>query len=162
VSKGRGIFGALRDTVLAFNLKELGIIIFVSLELPDESPVSKKNSKLSQPETVSTAAPLAKSARHKLKLGLWRRQLPSRYGIGEGTGLMRAIAERLVGGVPTTTEPNGGASGQAKGLTFGIQDLKIAFHAQGSVVIDSNFRGRHFFSLVKQSMPTVLPSAKHK
>src|SRR5438552_5018357 len=75
---------------------------------------------------------------------------------------MRAIAERLVGGVPTTAEPNGGASGQAKGLAFGIQDLKIAFHAQGSVVIDSNFRGRHFFSLAKQSMPTVLPSAKHK
>ena len=154
--------GPLRDTALAHNLKELGIIIVVSLELPGGWPVSKKNSRLSQPETVSAVAPLAKPARHALKLGLWGRQLPSRYGIGEGTGLMRTIAERLVGGVPTTTEPNGGASGQAKGLAFGIQDLKIAFHAQGSVVIDSNFRGRHFFSLGKQSMPTVLPSAKHK
>src|SRR2546430_11579331 len=47
---------------------------------------SKKNSRLSQPETVSTVAPLARPARHSLRLGLWGRQLPGRYGVGEGTG----------------------------------------------------------------------------
>jgi hypothetical protein len=59
---------------------------------------------------------------------------------------MRAIAEGLVCGMPATAEPDGRPAGQAKGLSFGIKDLKVAFHPDGTVVIDSNFRGRHFFS----------------
>jgi hypothetical protein len=48
--------------------------------------------------------------------------------------------------MPATAEPDGRPAGQAKGLSLGIKNLKVAFHPDGTVVIDSNFRGRHFFS----------------
>jgi len=48
--------------------------------------------------------------------------------------------------VSATAEPNRGPSCQAKGLSFRIDDLKVAFDADGSIVIDRNFRSRHFFS----------------
>jgi hypothetical protein len=75
---------------------------------------------------------------------------------------MRAIAERLVCGVPATAEPDGSPSSQAKGFSLGIKDFEIAFHAYGSVVIDSNFRGRHFFSWTTGSMPILPRSDKRK
>jgi hypothetical protein len=59
---------------------------------------------------------------------------------------MRAITEGLVCGVPATAQPDGRPARQTKGLSFRIKDLEVAFHADGSVVIDSNFRGRHSFS----------------
>jgi len=59
---------------------------------------------------------------------------------------MRAVAKGLVCGVPAAAEPDGRPSGQAKGLSLRIKDLEIAFHTDGAVVIDSNFRDRHFFS----------------
>jgi hypothetical protein len=59
---------------------------------------------------------------------------------------MRAIAEGLVCGVPAAAEADGRPSGQAKGLSFRIKDFEVSFHSDGSVVIDRNFRGRHFFS----------------
>jgi hypothetical protein len=59
---------------------------------------------------------------------------------------MRAIAEGLVCRVTASAEPDGRPAGQAKGLSLRIKDLEVAFHADGTVVIDSNFRSRHFFS----------------
>jgi hypothetical protein len=75
---------------------------------------------------------------------------------------MRAIAERLVCGVPATAEPDGGPFSQAKGFSLGVKNFEIAFHAYGSVVIDSNFRGRHFFSWTTGSMPILPGIDKHK
>src|SRR6266576_2682597 len=93
---------------------------------------------------------------------LWGRQLPGGNGIGESAGLMRAIAERLVCGVPATAEPDSGPSSQAKWFSLGIKNFEIAFHAYGSIVIDSNFRGRHFFSWTTGSMPILPCSDKLK
>lgn len=152
----------LRDTERAYSLPDFGIIIFVSLELPGGRPVSSGNSRLSQPETVSRFETVGKPPAHPLRLRLCGRQLSGRNGIGESACLMRTIAERLVCGVPTTAEPNGGPSGQAKGLAFGIKDFEIAFHTDRSVVVNGNFRGRHFFSQVTLSMPTDPQSDKYK
>jgi hypothetical protein len=59
---------------------------------------------------------------------------------------MGTVAERLVCGMAATAKTDGGASRQSVRLSFGIHDFKIAFDANGSVVIDSDFRCRHFFS----------------
>jgi hypothetical protein len=64
--------------------------------------------------------------------------------------------------VPATAEPDGSPASQAKGFSLGINNFKIAFHAYGSVVIDSNFRGRHFFSWTIESMPILPCSDKGK
>jgi len=48
--------------------------------------------------------------------------------------------------VPATAKPDRGPPGQAKGLSFGIKDLEVAFYPDRSVVIHSYSRGRHFFS----------------
>jgi hypothetical protein len=59
---------------------------------------------------------------------------------------MRAIAKGLVGGVAAAAEAYRSPSSKAKGLPLGIDNLKITFDADGSVVIDHDFRRRHFLS----------------
>jgi hypothetical protein len=59
---------------------------------------------------------------------------------------VRAIAKGFIGGVATPAEANGCPSGKAEGLPFGIHNFEITLHADGTVVIDRNFRRRHFFS----------------
>jgi len=59
---------------------------------------------------------------------------------------MRSIAKGLVRGVPTAAETDNRPTGQAEGFAFRIEYLELALNPNGSVVIDSNFRGRHFFS----------------
>src|SRR5467141_3047914 len=49
--------------------------------------------------------------------------------------------------MPATAKPDRGPPGQAKGLSLGIKDLKVAFYSDRSVVINRNFRGCHLFSL---------------
>ena len=117
---------------------------------------------MSQPETVSTFETVGRAAWSGLQLRLWGRQLTSCNRIGESTGLVRAIAKRLVSRMPATAEPNGGAASQTEGLALRIEDLEVAFYPDGSVVIDRDFRGRHCFSCVFESMPTLLPSDKTK
>jgi hypothetical protein len=83
---------------------------------------------------------------HNLEFRLWGRQFSGRNGIGESTGLVGAIAEGLVCGVPAATETDDRPAGQAEGFAIRIEDFEVAFNPNGSVVIDSKFRGRHFFS----------------
>jgi len=59
---------------------------------------------------------------------------------------MGAVAEWFVCRVPAAAEPNGRPARQSKRSTFRIKDLEVAFYADRTVVIDSNLRGRHFFS----------------
>src|SRR6266568_3975466 len=80
----------------------------------------------------------------ELKLRLGRRQLPSGNGIREPAGLMGTVTERLARGVPATAKPDSGPASQAKRSTLWIKNLKVAFYADGTVVIDSDLRGRHF------------------
>jgi hypothetical protein len=59
---------------------------------------------------------------------------------------MRAIAKRLVGRMTTAAKTDRGTPGESEGLTLRIDNLEIAFHADGPVVIDRDFSRRHFFS----------------
>jgi len=59
---------------------------------------------------------------------------------------MRAIAKGLVGGVAAAAEAYRSASGEAKGLPLGIDNFEVPFDADGPVVVDRDFRRRHFFS----------------
>src|SRR5579862_6968481 len=40
----------------------------------------------------------------------------------------------------TAAQADGGASAQAEGLAFHVVDLEVAFHADGPVSVDDNFR----------------------
>jgi hypothetical protein len=75
---------------------------------------------------------------------------------------MGAVAERLICGVPTAAKPYGGPAGQSKRSALRIENLKFAFDADGTVVVDSDLRGRHFFSRTAVSMPKLPGSYKHK
>src|SRR6266478_7730090 len=101
---------------------------------------------MSHPETVSPVEGRWKLVPIALQLRLWGRQLPGCHRIGEPAGLMGAVAERLVCGVPATAKRYGRPTSQAKGFAFRIDNLEVAFDADRSVVIDCNFRCRHFFS----------------
>jgi hypothetical protein len=64
--------------------------------------------------------------------------------------------------VPTPAKTDGGAPGEAEGLALRIDNLEIAFHADGPVVVHRYFRRCHFFSLRSMSMPTLSKSGKQK
>ena len=59
---------------------------------------------------------------------------------------MGAVAEWLVGGVSAAAEADNRPASQPEWLSFGIKNLKFAFDANGTVVIDGDLGGRHFFS----------------
>jgi hypothetical protein len=106
---------------------------------------------MSQLETVSASeTETLEEAVTDLQLWFWRGQLPSGHSINESTGLVGAVAEWLVRGVPATAETDRGPPSQAKGFSFGINDLEVAFNADRTVVIDCYFRGNHFFLLDEQ------------
>jgi hypothetical protein len=48
--------------------------------------------------------------------------------------------------MPTAAKPDGGPASQSKRSAFRIENLKLAFYADGTVVVNSDLRGRHFFS----------------
>jgi len=81
-----------------------------------------------------------------LKLRLWGRQLAGGDGIREPASLMGAVAERFVPRMAAATEPDGGPASQSKRSAFRIKHLKVTFYADGTVVVDSDLRGRHLFS----------------
>jgi hypothetical protein len=87
---------------------------------------------------------------HALELGFGGRQFPGSDRIGESAGLVRPVAKGLVRGVPAAAETDDRPTGQAEGLALRIYDFEVAFYADGSVVIDSDFRSRHFFSLTTE------------
>ena len=117
---------------------------------------------MSQAETVSTFETDVKQGSPRSDLRLRRRQFASFYGMRESACFVRAVAKRLVGGVSAAAEPDGGATGQSKGSSLGIADLKIAFYADRTVVIDRNSCGCHSFSCIAVSMPTVSDGDKQK
>jgi hypothetical protein len=59
---------------------------------------------------------------------------------------MRAIAEGLVSGVAAAAEANGRSSGEAEELPVRIHNFEVTFHSDRPIVIDRDFRRRHFFS----------------
>jgi len=75
---------------------------------------------------------------------------------------MGTVTERLVCGMPTAAKPYGGPASQSKRPTLWIKNLKLAFYTDGTVVVDSDLRGRHFFSRTAVSMPKLPGSYKHK
>jgi hypothetical protein len=75
-------------------------IIFVPLELPTFWPVSVKNLELSQPETVSPGKKFREGVFCSLNFGLRRGKFAGFNAIVEPRNLVRAIAERLIRGMP--------------------------------------------------------------
>ena len=61
----------------------------------------------------------------------------------EADAFVAPVAERLVGGMAAAAETNPGASSKAERLPFRIDDLEIAFHAQGPVVGRGDFCSGH-------------------
>jgi hypothetical protein len=59
---------------------------------------------------------------------------------------MGAIAEWLVCGMTAAAKPDGRPASQTEWLSLRIKDLEFAFNADGAVMVDCDFRGRHLFS----------------
>lgn len=68
-----------------------------------------------------------------LQLGLGRRKIAGGHGIVEPGARVRAVTERLVGRLPAAAERNHGTAGQAEGGAGGVQNLEVAFDADGPV-----------------------------
>ena len=81
-----------------------------------------------------------------LQLRLWRGQLAGGDRIGESTGLVRTVAERLISGMPATAESDCCPASQPEGFALGIKDFEITFYADRSVMVDCNSSGGHLFS----------------
>jgi len=64
--------------------------------------------------------------------------------------------------VAAPAEAYGRPAGEAKGLPLGVDNFEITLDANGTVVLDRNFRRRHFFSCATQSMPILSHSNKRK
>jgi hypothetical protein len=62
---------------------------------------------------------------------------------------MRAIAKWLIHGASTAAEADGGAAAQTEGLALGVNQFKIAFDTQRSVVVYGDFCARHLRSWVE-------------
>jgi hypothetical protein len=88
------------------------------------------------------------TTRSLLNLGLrdgWRK-FAGYDGIAEADLFVRAVAEGLVGGCPATAQADRSASCEAEWRARWIDDLKIAFHSDGSIVVHRNLRRCHSFS----------------
>ena len=84
---------------------------------------------MSQLETVSTFETARSSFLGvSLQLRFWRGQLPSSHSIGESTGLVGAVTEWLVCGVPTAAQTDDGASRKTERLSLRIYDLEVSFY----------------------------------
>jgi hypothetical protein len=56
---------------------------------------------------------------------------------------MGSVAKGLRFGVPAATQSDGGAATKAKGLSFLVDDFKIAFDLNGAIVSHTNFGACH-------------------
>src|SRR5438105_746079 len=78
--------------------------------------------------------------------GLRRRQVPCLNLILKADFFVRAVAEGFVRRVAAAAQRHGGLPCQPKGFSLRIQDFKIAFDANGSIVSDGDPGCGHFFS----------------
>ena len=79
----------------------------------------------------------------RLDLGLWRRKLPRHDSVLETRRVVRPVAKRLVGGMPAAAQPNRRSPGQPKRVPLRVHNLKIAIHADGSVIANRYFCRSH-------------------
>ena len=112
----------------------------------------------SQSETVSS--PKAVSGHLELRLG--RRQFSRDHCVGEPAGLVAAVAEWLIGGLPAAAQADGGPASKPKRLPVWIDDLEIALDAKRSIMIHSDLGCRHFFSLDLDKIRRLEPLARAK
>src|SRR5215467_4277162 len=107
--------------------------------------------KVAENETKSQIDTVSRAIERRLdsNLGLRRGQIARRGGVAKPDAVMGTIAERLVRGLAATAKRYRRATRQSERLSCRIHDLKIPFHANGAVGVDSNFRRSHFlvFSL---------------
>src|SRR5512146_2749984 len=53
---------------------------------------------------------------------------------------MRTVAKRLVGGMAAAAQADAGASAETEKLALRVADFEVAFHPDGPVGIDDDFR----------------------
>ena len=68
-----------------------------------------------------------------------RGQVASGHGTQKTLPFMGSIAERDVPGMATAAETDRRPARETEGLAFLIDNLKIAFHANGAIVDNRNF-----------------------
>jgi hypothetical protein len=78
----------------------------------------------------------------------WRGQIASLHFVDKITRLVRAVTERLIGGMATTAEADCGAACQTEFIACRIDDLEITFDQNRAVVLESYFCWRHLVFLV--------------
>src|SRR5207247_7758740 len=77
----------------------------------------------------------------------------------EAAGLVSTVAERLVAGVPTSTERHPGTAAEAEGPAFLIDDLEVALDSDGAVAHYGDSGCRHGSSGCGRAPPASRPSA---
>ena len=75
-----------------------------------------------------------------LNLGSRWRQFPRRTQRFEPGSPVRAIAKRLVLGLPAPAQPDGGPSGEVERLSFRVVNRELAFDLNRAVVVDGDLR----------------------
>src|SRR6266446_2295445 len=109
------------------------------MELPIKRVVSRSNGKPSQDETVSFLRALPSGLDFWLGCG----KFACDDSIVEITSLVRAIAEGLVGRVSAAAQADDGAPGKAKRPALRIDNFELAFHPNGSIIVDGYLGTRH-------------------
>jgi hypothetical protein len=77
-------------------------------------------------------------------------QLAGFDGVGEAACLMGAIAEWLIGGLAGAAKAQSGTPRQSERATFGIDELEVAFDADGAIVVHGDFGCGQFNLLVDE------------
>jgi hypothetical protein len=71
----------------------------------------------------------------------WRRQITRSNRAGEVVALVRAIAKRLIRGLPAAAEGDSRASGEAENLAILVDNFEVALDPHGSIAENGYFSG---------------------
>src|ERR1700745_911872 len=62
----------------------------------------------------------------------------------EAAGFVGAIAKWLIGGLAAAAKAQNGAARQSEWAPFGIEQVEVAFNADGAIVVHGDFGWRQF------------------
>src|SRR5579863_8641290 len=98
---------------------------------------------VSQCETVSSGkkSRIGRFCRLDFWLGGW--EFAGNDGVREASGLVRAVAERLVGRMAAAAKADSRPPSQPKGAPLRIDNLEVPLHANRSVTVYSDLGSSH-------------------
>src|SRR5438046_10199904 len=76
----------------------------------------------------------------------WSRQIARNDVVVEPSSVVRAVAKRLVFGVPATAQTDHRSSCETKGFALRVHNFKITFHANVAIILNRNFCSGHSIS----------------